>query len=86
MLLCRLVPDLLQLLVKHLPLQEAKQAQAAEQRRAKAGKADPGAAAAAAAIDRLSGKVPETLSWNLRESLLKIKSLDNTSLTPLLYR
>lgn len=81
-----MVPDLLQCLVKHLPLMEAKQAQAAEQKRAKSGKLDPAAAAAAAAQDRLAGKVPETLSWNLRQSLLKLTSLDIEVLAPLLYR
>lgn len=94
-LMGRLVPNLLQCLVKHLPLLEAKQAQAAEQKKAKAEKQDPAAAAAAAAQNRLAGKVPETLSWNLRKSLLKMTSFDNNVLTqsfdnkvlaPLLYR
>lgn len=94
-LMGRLVPDLLQCLVKHLPLLEAKQAQAAEQKKAKAEKQDPAAAAAAAAQNRMTGKVPETLSWNLRKSLLKMtsfdsnvltQSFDNKVLAPLLYR
>ena len=65
---------------------EAKQAIAAEQKKAKAGKIEPVSAAAAAAQARIEGKLPETLSWNLRESLLRLRSLNNEVLTPLLYR
>ena len=82
----RLVPDLLQSLVGSLPLPSAEEIQAAGQRKAKPTKLTPAAAAAAAAQDRLEGKLPDALAWNLRTTLLQLDSLDSTVLAPLLYR
>ncbi len=70
-------------LVAHLPLESHLGKRSAQLGAKSLPKPEPGAAAAAAALNRAQGAAPE--AWHFRKSLVSSDSLDVQDLAPLIY-